>query len=180
MAALKETRKWLAIAFVVLLVLDIASLAVLFSPLVGSEAARLDRIDELGIQLGQKQQQVNRVGDINQKIVSAGQQIDVFYKERLPAHDSSVSDNLGKLAAESGVKLEQVKYTPKDQVASGLRPLEIEASLSGQYPQLARFLNSLERNQPVFFIVDGVTLGGEQNNAVRLQMKIRTFLKAGT
>jgi hypothetical protein len=92
--------------------------------------------------------------------------------------DSSVSDVLGKLAGESGVKLEQVKYDPQDAVPAGLRPLAVQANLSGDYPQLARFLNSLERSQ-VFFIVDGVDFTGEQsNNVVRLQMKLRTFLKA--
>jgi hypothetical protein len=126
-----------------------------------------------------KQLQVNKVGNIDQKISSASQQIAAFYKDRIPVRDSAISDNLSSIAADSGVRLEQVRYSPKDMVPAGLRPVAIEANLSGQYPQLARFLNSVERNQPVFFIVDSIELGGEQNAGVRLQVKLRTFVRAG-
>ncbi len=176
MPGLRETRKRLVIAFAAMALLCLIAIAILFSPLVQE---RRDEITQLKLQEKMKQQQVNRVGDIDQKISSASQQISAFFKDRLPSRDSAISDNLGKVAAESGVKLEQVKYSPKDAVAAGLRPVEIEASLSGQYPQLARFLNSVERNQPVFFIVDSIDLGGEQNNIVKLQVKLRTFERGG-
>ena len=61
----------------------------------------------------------------------------------------------------------------------GLRPVIIEASLSGNYLQLVRFINSLERDQ-LFFIVDSVELGGEHGGVVQLQMKLETYLKTGT
>jgi Tfp pilus assembly protein PilO len=176
MPNLEETRKRLIIAFVAMAVLCLAAIGVLFSPLVQEHP---DEITELKLQEKMKQQQVNRVGDIDQKISSASQQLATFFKNRLPSRDSAISDSLGKMAAESGVRLEQVKYTPKDVVSADLMPIQIEASLSGQYPQLARFLNSVERSQPVFFIVDSVDLGGEQNNIVRLQVKLRTFERAG-
>jgi len=176
MSALAETRKRVAIAFAAMGVVCVASLAVLFSPLVQERA---DDIAQLRGQQSMKQLQVNKVGDMDQKIASASQQISAFLQNRIPARDSAISDNLGKIAQESGVRLEQVKYSPKDMVPAGLRPVEIEANLSGQYPQLARFLNSVERNQPVFFIVDSVELAGEQNAGVRLQVKLRTFVRAG-
>jgi hypothetical protein len=56
--------------------------------------------------------------------------------------------------------------------------MEIEADLAGDYLQLVRFINSLERNQ-MFFLVDSVGLGGEQNGAVKLQLKLETYLKTG-
>jgi hypothetical protein len=60
----------------------------------------------------------------------------------------------------------------------GLRPLEIDADLSGGYLQLVRFINSLERDQ-LFFLIDDVSLGNEQMGQVKLQMKMRTFVKSG-
>ncbi len=176
MPALAETRKRLGIAFAAMGAVCVIALAVLFSPLVKE---RSDDIIQLRSQQNIKQLQVNKVGDIDQKIASASQQISAFYQNRIPERDSAISDNLGKMAAESGVRLEQVRYSPKDTVPAGLRPVEIEANLSGQYPQLARFLNSVERNQPVFFIVDSIELGGEQNATVRLQVKLRTFVRTG-
>ena len=178
MADLKETRKRLGYAFGGLGLVCVISLAILFSPLVGSEKARLEELGQLRIQLRQKQQQVERVGDIDKKIAIASQQIDSFYKDRLPARYSAISENLGKLANENGVRLEQAKYPSEGTAITGLNPVLVDASFSGQYPQLARFLNALERDQ-LFFVVDSVDLAGEQNNAVKLQMKLRTFLKTG-
>jgi type IV pilus assembly protein PilO len=83
------------------------------------------------------------------------------------------------VAAQSGVKITEVKYKVKDPEPVGLRPMEIEASLSGDYLQLVRFINALERDQ-LFFIIDSVQLGGEQGGVVKLQMKMQTFLKANT
>ena len=177
MAVLAETRKRLGISFAVMALLCVVAVAVLFSPLVRE---RSDEINQLQAQQLLKQQQVNRVGDMDQKISTARQQIASFFNDRLSTRDSAISDNLGKMATESGVRLEQVKYEPdKETAPAGLRPVDIEASLSGQYPQLARFLNSVERSQPVFFIVSSVDLGGEQGGMVKLQVKLRTFVRAG-
>lgn len=176
MPALAETRKRVGIAFVAMGVVCIIALVILFSPLVQQ---RSEDIAQLRSQQSIKQLQVNKVGDIDQKIASASQQIAAFYQSRIPVRDSAIADSLGKIAQESGVRLEQVKYSSKDMLPAGLRPVEIEANLSGQYPQVAQFLNSVERNQPVFFIVDSIELGGEQNAGVRLQVKLRTFVRAG-
>ncbi|SRR6266496_360070 len=176
MPNLTETRKRLVVALAGMGLICVISVVILFSPLVQE---RPDDINQTRLLEKAKQQQVNRVGDIDQKIASASQQISSFFKDRVPYRDSAISDNLGKIAADSGVRLENVKYTPNDAVPAGLRPIEIDASLSGQYPQLARFLNSVERNQPVFFIVDSIDLGGEQNSVVRLQVKLRTFERPG-
>jgi type IV pilus assembly protein PilO len=81
------------------------------------------------------------------------------------------------VAAQSGVKISEIKYKVKDPEPIGLRPMEIEANLSGDYLQLVRFINALERDQ-LFFTIDSVLLGGEQGGVVKLQMKMETFLKA--
>ncbi|MBV9181136.1 MAG: hypothetical protein JO356_07485, partial [Acidobacteria bacterium] len=53
---------------------------------------------------------------------------------------------------------------------------EVEAELSGDYLQLMRFINALERNR-LFFIIDGVELAGEQSGSVKLQIKLETYLR---
>jgi type IV pilus assembly protein PilO len=59
-----------------------------------------------------------------------------------------------------------------------VRRLGIEADLAGDYMQLVRFVNALERDQ-LFFLVDSVVLGGEQGGIVKLQLKLETYLKTG-
>jgi len=55
----------------------------------------------------------------------------------------------------------------------------MEADLSGNYVALAKFINALERDD-MFFYHHSVELGGEQNGPIKLQMKLETYLKAGT
>jgi type IV pilus assembly protein PilO len=178
MPDLRDTRRKLKIAFAGLAVVDVAALAILFSPLVGSELARRQQLDDLWKQLQQKTRQVEPLRGLDKKVVLARQQIDNFYKDRLPDRDSAISEALGRVAGQTGVKIEHFKYNHKDTEAVGLRPLEVEASLSGNYLQLVKFINSLEREQ-VFFIVESVDLGGEQAGVVRLQIKLESYLKPG-
>ena len=125
-----------------------------------------------------KTREVEPLRGLDKKGVLAHEQIDDFYKTRLPAEDSAIADNLGKLAASSGVKIGGVKYKIEDPQPVGLRQVTIDADFVGDYLQLVRFLNELERSK-VFFLVDSVELGGQQGGTVRLQMKLETYLRTG-
>ncbi len=51
-----------------------------------------------------------------------------------------------------------MKYDDKDAVIEGLRKLNIEITLSGDYLQEVKFINALERDK-MFFLIDAVALG---------------------
>jgi Tfp pilus assembly protein PilO len=157
---------------------DVAAILVYFSPLVGSETARQAHLQQLWQELQQKTREVTPLRGLDKKIPVAQHQIDAFYKERFPGEDSEISDSLGKLANENGVKIASIKYSMKDPEMLGVRRVQIDADLAGDYLQLVRFINSMERAR-TFFLVDSVQLGGEQNGIVRLQMKMETYLKTG-
>jgi len=59
-----------------------------------------------------------------------------------------------------------------------LQPVEMEADLSGNYVALAKFINALKRDD-MFFIINSVELGGEQNGPIKLQMKLETYFEGG-
>jgi type IV pilus assembly protein PilO len=178
MPDLRSTRRYLTIAFVALGVVDLLAIGVLVSPLGGGQRARGAQLRQLEKDLQVKTKAVEPLRGFDAKIAVARKQIDTFYKDRLPVRDSAISEALGRVASESGVKIGHFGYIMQDPEAVGLRPVVIEASLSGNYLQLVRFINSLERDQ-LFFIVDSVELGGEQGGVVRLQMKLETYLKTG-
>jgi type IV pilus assembly protein PilO len=179
MPDLRGTRRKVNIALATMLVVDLAVVALYFSPLIGTNSSRRQQLSDLWKELQQKTEQVQPLQGLDKKIPIAQKQINDFYKTRFPAQNSAISDNIGKLAGESGVKVGSIKYDMKDPETLGLQPVEIEADLAGGYLQLVRFINSLERDQ-MFFLVNSVHLGGEQSGVVRLQMKIETYLKTGT
>ena len=177
MPDVRDARKKVKIAIATLLAVDIISGLVLLSPLVGSERSRREQLDQLWRELQQKTRAAEPLRDFDKKIATARRQIDDFYKNRLPAQDSAIYAELGKVAGQNGVHIGQIRSKAKDSESVGLRPVEIEADFSGGYLQLIRFINALERDS-IFFIVDSVQLGGEQGGTVRLQLKLETYQKA--
>jgi hypothetical protein len=177
MASIREVRKALVPVLIGLVVLDLACVAYLLSPAGRSRAARQRDLETLQAQLATKRQEVLPTRGMDGKLKQASTDVDGFYKERFPAQYSVVSEELGKLAAGSGVQIAAVKYDDKDAPVEGLRKLIVEVALSGSYLQEAKFINALERDK-LFFVVDGVTLG-EQQGSVRLQLKVETYLRSG-
>jgi type IV pilus assembly protein PilO len=178
MADLRRTRKNVQTALLIIVGIDVLAAVAFFSPLVGSAESRMLEMHTLQAELTTKTRQVGPLKDLPNKVKLATKQVADFYKQRFPAQDSQIATELGKLAAADGVHIDQVQYKPKDVGPGGLQPVEMEADLSGNYVALARFINALERDD-MFFIVSSVSLAGEQTGAVKLTMKIETYLKAG-
>jgi hypothetical protein len=74
--------------------------------------------------------------------------------------------------------MQQAKYKEEDAESSGVVPIEVEGSFSGDYLQLVRFINTLERSK-LFFTVDSVDLAGESAGPVRLEITMHSYLRAG-
>jgi hypothetical protein len=177
MPELGGTRDKLKIALGAMVVADVLAIGLWLSPLVGSADSRHQELVDLNAQLQTKTREVEPLRGLDKKIPLAGQQIADFYKNRLPGHESDVAQALGKLAGDTGVKLVGAKYKAEASETVELAPLEIEAEVEGSYPQLARFINGLERDK-LFFIVNSVELAGE-NGPVKLGMKLETYVKTG-
>lgn len=179
MPDLRQTRKRLKTALAVMAALDVLAVAMYFSPLVGSADSRRQELNRLQTELAVKTRQVAPLQNLPQKVVLARGQIADFYKKRFPAQDSEIMTDFGKLASADGVTIEQAKYPIKESFPGGLERVEIEADLAGPYTALARFINGLERDD-MFYIINSVTLGGDPQGPVKLNVKLETYLKAGT
>jgi Tfp pilus assembly protein PilO len=169
-------RRKLKIVMMVMGGVDLVALILLLSPIAGSGDSRHQEMQQLAAEQRRKTKQVEPLRGLDKKVVLAKDQIDAFYKERVPTRQSAVTDELGKLASESGVKITQAKYDTKDPEDVGLTPVSVEATCEGSYVQLVRFINGLERDK-LFFVVDSVVLGDAQGGAVKLQMKLETYLR---
>jgi len=179
MPDLRQTRKKIKIAVGVMAGVDLLALIVYISPLVGSAQGRRQEINQLQAELTAKTKQVAPLKDLPQKVHLASQQIAGFYKKRIPEQNSQIAAELGKLTAANGVTIDQAKYKLTEDRMGKLQPVEIEADLMGNYTALARFINALERDD-MFFIINSVTLGGEPQGSVKLNVKLEAYLKAGS
>jgi type II secretion system (T2SS) protein M len=174
MPDLKKTRNRLRIAIAALGLVDVAAVAMLMTPLAGSEQSRQQELRQLWLNL--KAREAAPWRGLDKKIPLAEGQINDFYHDRLPAGYAAISTDVDRLASESGVRMSAEKYEEKEAGMEGLDRIEIEADLSGDYLQLVRFINALERNH-LFFMVDNLELGSEQNGIVKLRIKLETYLR---
>jgi Tfp pilus assembly protein PilO len=175
MADVKKSRKRMTMAIAALVLVDILALVCLLTPIAGSQETRQQKMRQLWLDLKSRQSAPWR--GLDKKIPLAQQQIESFYRDRFPTEDSAISIDLGKVAGSSGVNMTSVKYKQKDADIEGLQRVEVEADLSGNYLQVVRFINELERNR-LFFIVNELQLGSQQNGIVKLQIKLETYLRS--
>jgi len=175
---LAKTRHQLKVTAISLLAVDVVAAVLFFSPLVGSSASRKEDLQRLTIEQRQKTREVEPLRGLDKKVVLAKNEIDQFYRERIPTRESVISDEMGRLAADNGVKLGQVKYETKEEEAVGLTPVYMEANCQGDYLHVVRFINAMERNK-TFFLVNTVVLGDAQGGTVKLQMKVESYLRNG-
>ncbi len=176
MPDLQSTRRNLKIAVAAMLVADVVAAGVLLSPLVGSAESRQTQLNQMFAEYRKKTRDVEPMRDMPKKIALAKTQIGDFYKDRFAAKDSELTTELGKLAAENGIHILSAKYKEEDPETSGIVPVEIQGSFAGDYLQLVRFINTVERSK-MFFTVDGVDLAGESKGPVHLSIMLHSYLR---
>jgi type IV pilus assembly protein PilO len=111
-----------------------------------------------------------------QKVALSRTQADAFYTARFPGEYSTISATINDLATKNNVRLTNLAYSPTPAIA-GLAEVRMDASLSGEYAPLMHFINGLERSK-TFFLINGLTLTGQQGGLVNLRLKLNTYLHA--
>jgi len=177
MANLRRTRRRLTTLAIALAVLDLAAAGFLLSPLGRSRSAREAEYAEARRELQIKMRDAVPLRGMDKKLDLARQQIAGFYRERFPAQYSAVSSELAKVASETGVRVSKIAYDPKPAEVPNLQQVVINANLDGDYLQVVKFINAMERDR-MFFMVDSLTLAQEQGGMVRLEVKLETYLRS--
>ncbi len=122
------------------------------------------------------QLEMNPLRGLPQKVSLSRTKADEFYKDRFPGAYSTISATINDLATKNSVRLTNLGYTPTPAIA-GLAEVRMDASLSGEYAALMHFINGLERSK-TFFLINGLTLTGQQGGLVNLRLKLNTYLHA--
>ncbi len=173
---LKQMRRRLLLGMTVLLLADAAVLLFLLSPPGRSPAQFEAESARLELKRGLQEREVAPLRGMEQKLARAKEDLAAFYAKRFPPESSAIAANLGRLAASGRVRISEVKYSDDEAVIGGLRRVKVQATLRGDYPDVMRFLNSLERDA-MFLIIDGVTLKEQDAGAVTLDLRLETYFK---
>lgn len=127
------------------------------------------------VELRAKQLQTAPLHGLDSKVENTREQMRGLYDKRIPPNYSSISNAIGDLAVKSGVRLSRVGYT-QGAPGSYLTEITIDAGISGEYSQIMRFINGLERDQ-TFFVIRAMGLTGQQGGLVNLRLRVSTWLR---
>ena len=112
---------------------------------------------------------------LDKRIEDSRAQMRAFYSKRIPPNYSSIATRIGELALKGPVRLTRVQYT-QGEASSDLTEISLDATVTGEYPQIMRFVNNLERDQ-TFFVIRGLQLTGQQGGLVSLRLRVSTWLR---
>jgi len=94
---------------------------------------------------------------------------------------SVTTAELHEIAKKAGLQIASLAFTQKEVENRGMAEVSIEATVSGDYGSVVRFVNGLQRSQG-FYIVDSLTLASEAQShapsgAIRVGLHLRTYFR---
>jgi type IV pilus assembly protein PilO len=127
------------------------------------------------IQLKALELQTAPLRGLDKRVDKTREEMQAFYKKRIPPDYSLISTRIGDLAVASEVRLTRVQYT-QGPPGSDLTEISMDAGISGAYPAIMHFVNSIEREK-VFFIIRAMSFTSQQGGLVNLRMRVSTWLR---
>lgn len=166
---------WHYAGFAVLLVLVIALAARFGLDWAATRTHSADALASKQVELKALEMQTVPLRGIDRRVADTREQIQQFYAQRIPANYSSILEKIGALEVKSGVRLSRVQYS-QGPAGSDLTEISMDAGITGDYKQIMRFINSLERDK-TFFVIRGMQFTGQQGGLVNLRLRVATWLR---
>ncbi len=112
---------------------------------------------------------------LDKRVEESRSQILNFYAKRIPPNYSSIAERVGELQVKSEVHLSGLQYS-QGPPGADLTEISLDAGISGSYPEIMHFINSLERDQ-TFFVIRAMALTGQKGGLVNLRLRVSTWLR---
>jgi Tfp pilus assembly protein PilO len=143
--------------------------------LAATSSSNNDALTNKQIELKAREMETAQLRGLDKRVDQSREQIRDFYLKRIPPNYSSIATRIGELQVKAGVRLSRVTYT-QGLPGSELTEISLDAGISGDYPQIMRFVNSLERDQ-TFFVIRAMSLTGQQGGLVNLRLRVSTWMR---
>jgi uncharacterized iron-regulated membrane protein len=134
-----------------------------------------DALAEKQMELKSRELQTAPLRGLDKRVEESRSQMKAFYDKRIPPNYSSISDRVGELQVKSGVRMSRLQYT-QNPPGADLTEISLDAGISGSYPQIMHFINSLERDQ-TFFVIRNMAFTGQQGGLVNLRLRLSAWLR---
>jgi type IV pilus assembly protein PilO len=179
----KDPRVAMRIAIGVLLAANLAAAIVAFKPFGGSAEDLRRQQDALRAQLTRTQQQLKASRELVGKVEKARAQGDEFlskYFTEREATSAMILTELDEASRQAGIKMLPAQFDREEIVGSDtLQMLSTKVAFEGNYANLTKFVNLLDKS-PRFMIIEDMQAAAPQQQggqALSVTLKIDTFIK---
>jgi type IV pilus assembly protein PilO len=124
---------------------------------------------------------IDRAQKIRNDMPNIKKDCDEFERSLSPASSgySSVTSDLGGIARKSGSRLDDLSFRPTKIENRGTTEVLIDATVSGDYRSIMRFLNGVQRSTT--YEVDTLSLASENNQGnsggLRISLHLKTYFR---
>jgi hypothetical protein len=122
---------------------------------------------------------IHRAQSIREKMPSTQQDCDKFEHSLKPASVgySSISAEIGAVASKAALRIDDLSFKQKSIPNRDLDVVEMDATVTGEYSSVVRFLNSLQRSENLYE-VDGLSVTSDsQTHAPGGQVHVVVHMK---
>jgi type IV pilus assembly protein PilO len=119
--------------------------------------------------------QTSPLRGLDKRVALTHDEIKQFYAERIPTNYSTFAARVGELQVKSGVRLSRMQYA-QAKPDGDLTEVSLDAGITGDYPQIMRFVSALERDK-TFFVIRAMALTGQQGGLVNLRLRVSTWMR---
>ena len=94
---------------------------------------------------------------------------------------SVISSELAKLGNEAGLQVSSLGFKAKELGGRGVTEIAVEATVTGDYKSVVRFLNGMQRSKN-YYVVESLTLGtdaggGGAHGPVKVALHLKSYFK---
>ena len=127
---------------------------------------------------------VKRARDIKLAVPKTKADCGLFEDSLPPAGTgySVISEELQDLSQKTGLQVGSLSFHPKDITSHGITEVSLDASISGDYKSVFRFLNGLQHSKN-HYVLDDLSLANERTGLgsqtdVRVNLHMRSYFRA--
>jgi len=90
---------------------------------------------------------------------------------------STIEADLGKITAAAGLPAGGVSFKQKPTDKQGIVEVQVNALIEGDYSELVKFINGLERSKNLY-LIDSMSLNSGREHGARLSLMMRTYFRS--
>lgn len=126
---------------------------------------------------------ISRAEDIKSQIPAIQKDCDQFEKSLRPSSEgySALSSEIGEIAKKAGLRVEGLGFKQKEITGRGFDEVAVEATVSGEYTNVVKFLNGLQ-SSPNMYSVTTLSLVSDSStqnptSALRVALHLKTYFR---